>query len=113
MSDTSHKESKWHPHLDMSFLGCVLAFAMEVYFEEHIFIPHGGGASFGLIALIVINFMTIPIVIVVTTLFCYLFEIFAKACKSYFDIPVGMYFDYYRFVYRISRRAIKKQSNSM
>ena len=20
MSDTSHKESKWHPHLDMSFL---------------------------------------------------------------------------------------------
>ncbi len=60
MSDTSHKESKWHPHLDMSFLGCVLAFAMEVYFEEHIFIPHGGGASFGLIALIVINFMTIP-----------------------------------------------------
>ena len=39
MSDTSHKESKWHPHLDMSFLGCVLAFAMEVYFEEHIFIP--------------------------------------------------------------------------
>lgn len=41
MSDTSHKESKWHPHLDMSFLGCVLAFAIEVYFEEHIFIPHG------------------------------------------------------------------------
>ncbi|EEU2272513.1 hypothetical protein K3208_004029 [Escherichia coli] len=78
MSDTSHKESKWHPHLDMSFLGCVLAFSMEVYFEEHIFIPHGGGASFGLIALIVINFMTIPIVIVVTTLFCYLFEISRK-----------------------------------
>ncbi|QME71689.1 hypothetical protein HVZ03_20210 [Escherichia fergusonii] len=78
MSDTSHKESKWHPHLDMSFLGCVLAFAMEVYFEEHIFIPYGGGASFGLIALIVINFMTIPVVIVVTTLFCYLFKISRK-----------------------------------
>lgn len=78
MSDTSHKESKWHPHLDMSFLGCVLAFAIEVYFEEHIFIPDGGGASFGLIALIVINFMTIPVVIVVTTLFCYLFEISRK-----------------------------------
>lgn len=78
MSETSRRESKWHPHLDMSFLGCVLAFAMEVYFEEHIFIPDGGGASFGLIALIVINFMTIPVVIVVTTLFCYLFEISRK-----------------------------------
>ncbi|EGF7344751.1 hypothetical protein F6T13_03885 [Escherichia coli] len=78
MSKTSRRESKWHPHLDMSFLGCVLAFAMEVYFEEHIFIHHGGGASFGLIALIVINFMTMPVVIAATTLFCYLFEISRK-----------------------------------
>ncbi len=107
MLDTSHKESKWHPHLDMSFLGCVLAFAIEVYFEEHIFIPHGGGASFGLIALIVINFMTIPVVIVVTTLFCYLFKNFAKARQLYVGIPAGVYFDNCRFVYRLSRWAIK------
>lgn len=66
------------PSSGYEFLGCVLAFAIEVYFEEHIFIPHGGGASFGLIALIVINFMTIPVVIVVTTLICYLFEISRK-----------------------------------
>ncbi len=78
MSETSRRESKWHPHLDMSFLGCLLAFALEIYFEEHIFIPHGGGANFGLIALIVINFITIPVVIVVTTLSCYLFEISRK-----------------------------------
>ncbi|TMX29942.1 hypothetical protein FG485_03455, partial [Salmonella enterica subsp. enterica serovar Typhimurium] len=38
----------------------------------------GGGARFGLIELIVINFMTIQVVIVVTTLICYLFEISRK-----------------------------------
>ncbi len=26
MSETLRSKSKWHSHLDMSFLGCVLAF---------------------------------------------------------------------------------------
>ncbi|MCZ8855724.1 hypothetical protein [Escherichia albertii] len=60
------------------FLGCVLAFILEVYFEDEIFIPHGGGANFGIIVLIVINMITIPVVITVTTLFCYLFKISQK-----------------------------------
>ncbi|WP_237580004.1 hypothetical protein [Escherichia albertii] len=47
MSETLRSKSKWHSHLDMSFLGCVLAFILEVYFEDEIFIPHGGGPILG------------------------------------------------------------------
>ncbi|MGS9154698.1 hypothetical protein ACQWFV_25085, partial [Salmonella enterica subsp. enterica serovar Infantis] len=48
-------DAKWHPHLGLSFLGCLLAIPLERYFEERIFIPHSGGGSFGLIGLLGIN----------------------------------------------------------
>ncbi|MDI5829672.1 hypothetical protein MJN51_37385, partial [Salmonella enterica subsp. enterica serovar Kentucky] len=43
----------------LSFIGCLLAITLEIYFEERIFIPHSGGVSFGLIVLLVINMVTI------------------------------------------------------
>lgn len=75
MTNTSYSERKRHTHLDMSFLGCIMAFVLEVCFQNEIFIPGPGGASFALIALIIINFFAIPVVMLVTVLFSYIYAI--------------------------------------
>lgn len=71
--------AKWHHHLDMSFIGCLLAITLEISFEERIFIPHSGGASFGLIVLLVINMVTIPAVMALIALLCFIIRIPRKS----------------------------------
>ncbi|ECZ8567143.1 hypothetical protein VZ104_004552, partial [Salmonella enterica] len=68
-------DAKWHPHLGISFIGCLLAITLEIYFEERIFIPHSGGVSFGLIVLLVINMVTIPVVMALIALLCFIIHI--------------------------------------
>ncbi len=70
---------RWHPHLGMSFIGCLFAIALEISFEERIFIPHSGGASFGLIALLVINMVTFPAVMALIALLCFIIRIPRKS----------------------------------
>ncbi|MDA8493361.1 hypothetical protein [Kluyvera georgiana] len=67
-SSSADKNVSWYRYLDMSFLGCLLAPGLEIVFYDEIFIPDGGGASFGLIVLLVINTVIGPIVIVLMAL---------------------------------------------
>lgn len=83
-------DAKWHPHLGISFIGCLLAITLEIYFEERIFIPHSGGVSFGLIVLLVINMVTIPVVMALIALPALLFIFRVKAltvsCYAYWHV---------------------------
>lgn len=63
----------------ISFIGCLLAITLEIYFEERIFIPHSGGVSFGLIVLLVINMVTIPVVMALIALLCFIIHIPRKS----------------------------------
>ncbi|HFW2703573.1 TPA: hypothetical protein ACIT0Y_001900, partial [Salmonella enterica subsp. enterica serovar Saintpaul] len=44
-----------------------------------IFIPHSGGVSFGLIVLLVINMVTIPVVMALIALLCFIIHIPRKS----------------------------------
>ncbi|ECY7446738.1 hypothetical protein GPM53_002683 [Salmonella enterica] len=85
-------DAKWHPHLGISFIGCLLAITLEIYFEERIFIPHSGGVSFGLIVLLVINMVTIIIHIPRKSVNCILLCILAcilTIAGLFIAYPVG------------------------
>ncbi|BBR59897.1 MULTISPECIES: hypothetical protein [Enterobacteriaceae] len=64
------ESARWYHHLDMSLAGSLIAFVMEVCFHDKIFIPHSGGASFGLIVLLIINIAATPIVMAIIALIC-------------------------------------------
>lgn len=83
-------DAKWHPHLGISFIGCLLAITLEIYFEERIFIPHSGGVSFGLIVLLVINMVTIPVVMALmhysALLFIFRVKALTASCYAYWHV---------------------------
>lgn len=56
-----------HHYPDMNFLGCLLAVVLEFCFFDEIFVPDGGGASFGALVLIIINMVAIPAVMLLMT----------------------------------------------